>query len=94
MLLKQHVLLTCQRTHVNLIHKLYEISYKPVYRKFMSLQNNERLRSISYSTGLGYATWIRFGCGKKKLQETFYLFWMLIVRLLRFGIVGGNGGIE
>jgi hypothetical protein len=37
MLLKQHELLTCQWTHVNLICGLYEISYKPVCRKFLSL---------------------------------------------------------
>jgi hypothetical protein len=30
------VFLTCQGTHVNLICGLYEISYKPVCRKFLS----------------------------------------------------------
>jgi len=35
MLLKQHVILTCQWTHVHLICKLYEIFYKPICRKFM-----------------------------------------------------------
>jgi hypothetical protein len=37
MLLKQHVLLTCRWTHVNLICGSYEISYKLVCRKFMYL---------------------------------------------------------
>jgi hypothetical protein len=36
MLLKQHVFLTCQGTHINLIYGLYKISYKPIYKKFMS----------------------------------------------------------
>jgi hypothetical protein len=33
MLLKQHVFLTCEETHVNLICGLYKISYKPIYRR-------------------------------------------------------------
>jgi hypothetical protein len=37
MLLKQHVILTCQGTYVNFIYGLYEISYKPVCRKFLSI---------------------------------------------------------
>jgi hypothetical protein len=36
LLLKQHMFLTCQWTHVNLICGLYEISYNPVCRKFLS----------------------------------------------------------
>jgi hypothetical protein len=36
MLLKQHVLLTCQGIHVNLIYGLYKIYYKLVCRKFLS----------------------------------------------------------
>jgi hypothetical protein len=37
MLLK-HVLLTCQETNVNFIYGLYEIFYKPVYKKILSVQ--------------------------------------------------------
>jgi hypothetical protein len=36
MLLKQHILLTYQRTHVNFICGLYKIFYKSVYKKFLS----------------------------------------------------------
>jgi len=38
MLLKQHVFLTCKRTHVNLICELYKISYKSICRKYLSFQ--------------------------------------------------------
>jgi hypothetical protein len=42
MLLKQNVILTCQGTHVNLICKLYEISYKPIWKKFLSEKKLKR----------------------------------------------------
>jgi hypothetical protein len=50
-LLKHHVLLTCQGTHVNLIYELYEISYKSICRKFLSIyiyieRERERLLNI------------------------------------------------
>jgi hypothetical protein len=38
-LIKKHMILTCQGTHVNLIRGLYEISDKPIYKKFLSLIN-------------------------------------------------------
>jgi hypothetical protein len=34
--LKQHVFLTCQKTHINLKYDLYEISNKSVLKKFQS----------------------------------------------------------
>jgi hypothetical protein len=36
MLSKKLVFFTCQGAYVNLICGLYEISYKPIYKKFMS----------------------------------------------------------
>jgi hypothetical protein len=44
MLLK-HVLLACQWTHVNLICRLYEISYKLVCKKFMSKKKLKKKRN-------------------------------------------------
>jgi hypothetical protein len=36
MLVKRHVLLTCQGIYINLRYDLYEISYNLVCRKFLS----------------------------------------------------------
>jgi hypothetical protein len=47
MLLK-HVFLACQWTHVNLICRLYEISYKLVCKKFMSKKKLKKKEIIGH----------------------------------------------
>jgi hypothetical protein len=44
MLLKKHVILTCQGTHVNHIRGLYKIFYRPLCRKFLSFRVSLSLR--------------------------------------------------
>jgi hypothetical protein len=69
-LLKQCVLLTCQKIHINLICELYKIYYKLICKKFMSHKKRKEKKKELLQIPIGIIELCRTSTKKDKKPMT------------------------